>query len=398
MKNKLLALLLALPLSSFAVNLPPPVIPGAAAPLSVPSYQFSRGVPLSEFVLTVLEDNLKVPFFLCPEILDDKRLVGVSAKLPRDKAASVLSDLLRRYGYQLNRGDIYRVELVNKESAPTAKQRVLLRPSNRSVSYFAATLPSVFPDVKFSFESGANKDHVGLDAFYAQVSSDEERKAVESAVHQLDTPVQEVSIRAMLVEVSDDSRGGHGFLIASRLLSDRIGFSLGTQPTGNMVSFKAGSFEATAGVFDADSRFRTLTSPTIVVGHGKEGAINASTQIPYTTSTTVNNATQQNVAFIEAGTKLTVKPEILNGRISLSINLELSEAQPTAQGSTSVPSVIKRTITSNATIDNQSVLLLGGLSTQRESNTKNTFFGYALNSVKTDAQSELVLVLYAELR
>lgn len=374
-------------------------------PVSAPSAAINlRNYPLSEFCQTVLGDILKKPFVLSPEVIAaEDRLTYGNLKLSAKDAEGVLRKVLESRGFALQAGPIYYVtkaEIKDKDGKTVKvsdKQlRVTYQPKHRALEYFSETLPQVFPNAKFSFTKSDKKDAIGLDRFFALVD-EKDKESLDELFEQLDKPLPQVAVRAMLVEVSSDEKSGSGFKLATTLFADKLSFSVGAQPAGNVFVFKAGGVEAAFGVFDGDSRFRTLTSPSLVIEHSRTGDVLGGTKVPVSSSTTNQGATSQDTKYLDVGTKLSVKPEVLGDSISLNIKVELSEAQITSTGANSAPQLITRSANTQATVQNKSVLVIGGIAGEREARSANKLFGINWSSNSTSSQSELVLILYAEI-
>jgi general secretion pathway protein D len=118
-----------------------------------------------------------------------------------------------------------------------------------------------------------------------------------------------------------------------------------------------------------------VSSPRLLVLHGKEAKIDVVTEVPYilaTTSTTVggstgSSATTEQVAFKEAGIKLTVTPLVQEGGVvQMKIHQELSEIVATFN---TIPVIEKRVLDTDFSVANGQTVVLGGLLENRSSET-----------------------------
>ncbi|TAJ18474.1 MAG: type II secretion system protein GspD [Planctomycetota bacterium] len=116
-----------------------------------------------------------------------------------------------------------------------------------------------------------------------------------------------------------------------------------------------------------------VSSPRLLVLHGKEAKIDVVTEVPYiqaTTSTTVggstgSSATTEQVAFKEAGIKLTVTPLVQEGGVvQMKIHQELSEVVDTFN---TIPVIEKRTLDTDFSVAHGQTVVLGGLLENRSS-------------------------------
>lgn len=394
---------------SFAAESLPPAIPLPPLPTPTPAtvggLSFSRGITLAEFSRIVLEDILKKPFVLPPELISASQLVGVStSKLSPSTAESVLSKVLKSQGFELVPGPVYYVNKTIPPKDVSAKQLdwISYKPKNRQTSYFASTLPNVFPDVKFSFDKQAkgspgSGDQAGLDLFFAYVDVNQ-KKQLESVIAELDIPVPRVSLRALLVEVSSDDRKGSGIKLVASALAGRIGLSIDGGSTGHSFSISTkNGVDAVLSAFDGDTRFKTVSFPALQVFHAQTGRLQVATKIPYQTTTTADGVTKTSTEFQDVGTTVNLVPEVLGDTVSVSVKLELSDVASTSLGSGSASTVLTRNFSTQTSLKSGQAVLLGNIDSSRDTSNKSSLFGFNLSSERSVNSSELVLMLYAEI-
>jgi type II secretory pathway component GspD/PulD (secretin) len=121
------------------------------------------------------------------------------------------------------------------------------------------------------------------------------------------------------------------------------------------------------------SGLNLVSSPRLLVLHGKEAKIDVVTEIPYIQATSSTNvgggsagtATTEQVSFKEAGIKLTVTPLVQEGGVvQMKIHQELSEVVGTFN---TVPVIEKRTIDTDFNVADGQTVVLGGLLENRSS-------------------------------
>lgn len=367
--------------------------------------QFSRGISLAELTRLVLEDVLKKPFVLPPQLLAATQQVAVSnARFSPSTAEAVLSRVLRDNGFELQPGPVYYVAVippaVKKDPEKPLNDWLSYRPKHRPVSYFASALPQVFPDAKFSFDKAAkgapgSGEQAGLDVFFANIEP-KQRPELLRLIESLDVPVPRVVIRALLLEVSSDSRAGGGVKLAASALAGRLGVSIDAAPAGSAFTLHTGSVDLALTAFDGDSRFKTLSFPVLNVEHAQAGRFQVGSQIPIATSTTQDGVTTRTTEFRDVGTIMNVVPQVVGDSISVSVQLELSDVASTSTGTTTAPTILTRNLSTQTTLRSGSAVLLGNLQSSREGSSTGKLFGFKLNSDRSNTSGELVLMLYAE--
>lgn len=398
---KILPLLLLLPLTANASLSLPPSIP---VPPPVNQAQFSRGIPLAEFTRLILEDILKKPFVLSPELLSATQLVGLShSKLTAKSAESILRQVLDAQNFELRAGDVYYV-LPKKPVDKAGRIHFSYKPFCRPVSYFASALPAVFPDTQFSFKSASSdapgSDKLaGLDYFFAYIDPSQQHN-LSTVIASLDKPVPQVSVHAMLLEVSTDERSGSGVRLSATLLNDKLSLSFGSlsQNMSNAVVIKANNFEAAFGAFSGDARFKTLATPSLITNHAQSATLLGGTSFPVVTTTKEGERVTESTEYKDIGTSIKILPQVVGDTVTLSVDMSLSDVSATALGATSAPTLIKRSLTSQVTLSSGSVAVVGGLVSERQTQSSSgLFFFNSLNKDAVSMKSELVLVLYVDI-
>ncbi len=115
-----------------------------------------------------------------------------------------------------------------------------------------------------------------------------------------------------------------------------------------------------------EGKARTLSRPRIVVTSGKEASVNVGGEVPIQ-STTANSASQtfqSNVTFKQYGLTVTVTPTIKEGRIDISLNLQVSDidsATPITSSNGSNVAYKTRTAQTQLMLDDKQTVLLAGL-------------------------------------
>lgn len=398
-------LLLASANAIAASSLPPLPPPAPAVPAASVELNFSRGVPLSEFCRIVLEDVLSVPFVLSQDVLQSTVVVGVHAvrRSPKD-AESILRQVLTSNDFVVE--VVGRIHYVRKVPPKPVDAVTTVdfdyRPKHHRISYFASSLPAAFPEATFSFGKGGVKDDAsaGLRVFHIRAPV-KDKQAMLSFIRELDQPSPQVLVRAFLVDVSTDARDARGVQLVTNLLGSKLSVQAGTAVSTNTIRFSVPSLDILASALNANSGFRTSASPVLVLENGESGKLLGGAQVPVLSGTTTapgSGAVSQSIEYRDTGTNLTVTPTVIGSQISLSVSLEVSDAVATSTGVSSSPTLLTRSASSRITLQNKSALVMGGLVSEKTSDTSNSFLGLIpFSRERSSSRSETVLVLYAEL-
>ncbi len=226
-------------------------------------------------------------------------------------------------------------------------------------------------------------------------------KELNSVIRRLDVRRSQVLVEALIAEVSltkeaelgiqwlgasdellestsvdDDTTAGEA--IASLLGSSAIsqGTLVGLLQGGGM------SFAAIGRALDNDSDSNILSTPSILTLDNHEAEITVGQEVPFTTgsyTTTTGDATNpfQTITREDVGLTLKITPQISKGNaVVLDIDQEISSVVPGTAANDN-PITSKRTIKTKVVVDDESILVLGGLIDDRisESETRIPLLG-----------------------
>ncbi|WP_256857740.1 hypothetical protein [Solemya velum gill symbiont] len=126
------------------------------------------------------------------------------------------------------------------------------------------------------------------------------------------------------------------------------------------------SFAAIGRALDNDSDSNILSTPSILTLDNHEAEITVGQEVPFTTgsyTTTTGDATNpfQTITREDVGLTLKITPQISKGKaVVLDIDQEISSVVPGSAASDN-PITSKRTIKTKVVVDDESILVLGGL-------------------------------------
>lgn len=271
---------------------------------------------------------------------------------------------------------------------------------------------------------------------------------VKSVLSQLDVPPLQVAVSVIIAEVqlNDELKYGVQFFLNQSAKS--VG-SIGFSPTAGNITQGAAStitsaltggtttvtqtaapalastlapsngFNFIAGgaasptvilsALDSISKVHILSTPSIVVMENKPATLEVGNQVPVTTQSAQSNLTADaptvnSVTYLDTGIILKIIPRIgRNGVVDMQVDQEISSVVPDATGSTTstlTPTISKRRIASDISVNSGQNVLLAGLvtDTRSKSNGQVPFVGPTLGNLlgNTDnivSRTELVVFI-----
>jgi general secretion pathway protein D len=246
-------------------------------------------------------------------------------------------------------------------------------------------------------------------------------KSILTYLEKLDTPPRQVLIDATVAEftLSDQFQFGVEWMMKNSYKNGtytaqtlgNIGVTTTTGVVGQFLS-NSQKFQAVVNAAQTKGLVRILSNPRIMVIDNQEATIQVGTDVPVLTgqiaaagiTTSTGGATVlQNVQYQSTGIILKVKPLInTEGLLTLSLNLEVSEAQPNATSSVNSPAISTRKIATNIVAAHGESVMLGGLISENKQITDNKvpflgdvpLLGYLFKkNSQTLSRTELVIIL-----
>lgn len=387
-----------------------------------------QDVTVSTLARVVLDDVAGASLIVAPEVLEDDR--PVSFVLKKATVAGALKQLayvldLRGFGLQQVDG-VYR--LAKKEDE--ALQVFVYQPKYRGVSYLADLLGGVIPRAAiasqrlvssgmqgqappvssmpapvetgtnaFSVIDKADKDALVIKAKAAEIA------LVRQVLEQVDKPVPEMIVKAVLLEVQTGETEASAVDLVASLLSKGLG-SVSVNYKGGTVTdagikVQIGGIEAVWSALSSDKRFRVLSAPQVRVKSGGSAKFSVGAETPVLGSIQYqgNGQSQQSIEYKPSGVILDLQPQIRGEQAELKVVQQLSSFAKTETGVNGSPTLMKRELTSTVMVGPREVILLGGLDEERTTDSNYGFFFLPkwLRSTGSDKQkTEIVLMLHVE--
>lgn len=224
-------------------------------------------------------------------------------------------------------------------------------------------------------------------------------ETMRAVIAELDSRRSQVLVEAIIVEVSedlakdlgvewqtnletDDAVYASGSLLPS-VLADGINFSDGVVSAGSGLSlgyFRRGSLRAVIRALEGNSKANILSTPSIVALDNEQASILVGSNVPFITGSLQRPGDEnpfQTIQRQDIGITLEIKPRINN---SNSLTLEIAQkVESLGQSDARTADIItnKRELSTRVLIENDDVLVLGGLIQDevRETETKVPILG-----------------------
>jgi len=211
------------------------------------------------------------------------------------------------------------------------------------------------------------------------ISAPDDYGKIRGIIQELDLKREQVLVEALIIEISlddDESLGfdwnaiidtGYG---VGGVVSTNTGLMKESVQTGGLAGLTVGLLDGTVpsvwAILNANketTNFKVLSTPEIVTIDNQEATITISEQIPFLTSSRVdeNNNVIATYDYKDIGIVLKITPHInKNGYITMEINQQVKKI---VEGTALLenPSVYNREITSKITVKNERTIVIGGL-------------------------------------
>lgn len=221
----------------------------------------------------------------------------------------------------------------------------------------------------------------------------EGNRIVSELISQLDTRPQQVMISAVFGKITlgknDETGVNYGFLsndLAGGFDNNGLispGDIDGTSFTGLVSALSGGGFNiygayrnmaATLSALTAKTNFEVISSPVIYAANNQVGLLSSGQRIavPTNTITTDTGSQNTNIEFRDVLLRLEVVP-LINSQEEVTLRISLLNED--VQGSQTIdgediPTIVTESVDTTVTVPNRAAVVLGGLITESESNTR----------------------------
>lgn len=341
-------------------------------------------VPLPKAINIIYDEVLEKPFMMSPVLVQDKRQVSFKVTKNED-----FEKFVQRYLQNLN-VKVYTkngVDYLEYVEPKVLRKSFVYTPVYRNANYLAELLKSnIEGDNGQSVTASADK--------LVYYGTNEDIARVKNVLMAADTKGGEVVVTGYVYEVQTEEKEGSGINLLAKLLSGKLGIGIGAkQNYENFITLHAGNLDAMIELFNTDTRFHVVSSPTLRVKSGSTGNFSVGADVPVISDFTERNGKIiQSVQYRQSGVIFNIEPVVKTNAIDLKINQQLSNFIKTDTGVNNTPTLIKRDLVTDVTVKSGDVIVLGGLAQNKMNETetgfsflpKNLFTGKSKSNEKTD--------------
>lgn len=397
-------------------------------------------LPVSELVTILYRDVLRVPYVVAPEVSTDRRTVSIRLDASPEQARAQVVAYLHAMGLTVNSvagvdqitsaggmglnpagNGVYSPASASPVSgapamafaspaAPAAKPAPLAvgyyHPRYRDPAYIADVLRGVFPGLKFGTRQQTQSEQGTVDLANAPdllvfAGTDEDVAKARELVGQLDTQQAELDIKATVYEVQTGHTNQSALSVALNVLGGKLlgGYLTGGASTAldTFAHLHTKNVDAVVSALNSDNRFRVVTSPSLRTRSGAQATLTSGSQVPVLGAVTYEGAAAQPVQSVEyrdSGVILKVRPIVHRDVIDLDVSQEISSFAKTDTGVNGSPTLNKRSLDNQLSMQSGDVVVIGGLT--QDSNTvahSGLLKGFLGTRTKETARTEVLLVL-----
>ncbi|EFN2497925.1 hypothetical protein HJC44_002765 [Escherichia coli] len=364
-------------------------------------------VKLPEAISLIYSEVLKVPYMLDPQLVNDERMITFRLTPDIDER-----EFVTRYLGNMNIR-IWTKKGVDFIAPYTPKEPVKPRytwtytPQYRSVAYLSDILGgyvsgsfnnsgAVISDDSLKGSSGASNYINRTGDILVYYGTKEDIAILKTLVTSLDTMSDEVVVSGYVFEVQTSQSDGSGILLAAKILSDKFNISVGAAGLDNFINIRTGSIDAIFNLLKTDSRFTVVSAPRLRVKNNASASFSVGSDVPVLGSVTVNNnTTTQSVEYRSSGVLFNVTPSIKSRTMDLKIQQQLSNFVTTETGVNNSPTLIKRDVTTEVSLADGDIILLGGLAEQKDSKASS---GWSVFGSRTSESNKTDIMVMLQVR
>lgn len=371
-------------------------------------------VPLSQLLLTFYDQCEKKGVVIDPSVkaLDEPYTLN-TPEMSCSSFKVMLSDLMNRAGVELVKANGYDVTkpLAAKDDRE-GFQQFIYRPRYRDALELADMSMLIVRKGSYAHQrrgapvqmvagqtsvpdtgsNGASITSKGIDklVFYGPPN---EVEAIQRLMTQIDVPGSQVEISAGVYEFQSGVGVGSAVNAAVSLFKSKIGLTIGTPSVGgSILKLDLPSIDVALSLLDNDNRFHYVARPKVLVKDGQEVSFTAGQDVRVVGQVTIdrNGNPIQSIATMNAGVSLIATPSIRGDIVDLVLRQLVSDFVPSPN---SEPSVVRRELNTNLMMQPGYVYVVGGLQTNRKTQSKHKFFGYTVGDKFESSDTEIILLI-----
>ncbi|MEQ9936408.1 type II secretion system protein GspD [Pectobacterium polonicum] len=355
-----------------------------------------KGVAVPDALSVFYTQILKKPFRLSPDVVSMPEKISFRL-MPEQDARQFLIDYMSDIGISVktkNGADFFYKPVRVEKKAPQFSYTY--QPLYRSPEYLAVQLKTLVDDgSRFAQGDGTNSDSL---VFYG---SRADIRRISDVLPQLDIQADEVLVSGYVYEVQNSARDGSGLQLAANLLNTKLNFQIGGSSRGydNFLKISTGSMSALVELFKTDNRFNVVSSPTLRARSGADARFSVGSSTPTLGNVSFQGQSAvQSVVYRDSGIIFSVSPMVRKSVIDLKISQEMSNFTATDNGVNASPTLIKREISTDISLADGEIILLGGLAEQKNTDSKTGFSLLPLFTSEGSDSSKTDIVVVLQVR
>jgi general secretion pathway protein D len=383
------------------------------------TFNFNQ-ISVSQAVSLIYGEVLKTDYVIDPEVLTDARLVSFRYRKSDGHVRPFALAFLKSLGYavQNTSGVDYVTKAKTPEVAQVDDEVKVYRPRFRDASYLSRVLSPLFKGKFTVTRQIVPPVNAGVTQNVAPTSAagvidqeadillfsglSKEVAMLDKLLGQVDVSKGEIAVKAVIYEVSGTKSEGSAFQALFNLLTSKVGVSINAsaKDLGNGLKISAVGFDALVTAVASDSRFKLMSQPRLRVRSGELAKIVVGQDVPTLGAVTYQQGGNavQSVQYQSAGTILTISPQVRDDVIDAKVSQQLSNFVATTTGVNASPTLIKRSLDTSITAGSGDVIVLGGLTETKSTNSKTglSFIPWALGRQEEDTTVDVLVILQLE--
>lgn len=378
-------------------------------------------ISLYDLVKLTYGEIAQKSFYLSPELIDSKEPLTLSVKNTQPaKLVQIVGETLRASGFEV----IDKPDLTIIRKAKPEDEIIVYRPKYRSAKFLADVVRPLIPSAEFQQPRQQSEpiaeaaqpetkrqnqqrsqphqqDEQAADQVAFRVKTTDRRK-LEKLLADLDFPTGEVLLKAAVFEVGTNRQDGSALELALTIVNPFLGVQaqVGSIVAGNFLSVNLdGKLNAVISALERDNRFKSISRPQVRVRNGAKAEFTVGQDVPILGNTTTTaQGTVQAVEYKPSGIILTATPQIRQNEIELQLHQELSSFITTNTGVNNSPTLTKRAVKTNMTIQPGEVVILAGLQDDKTEHQQSRvpFLGWLTGDQQKTDQVEVLIFIEAQ--
>jgi type II secretory pathway component GspD/PulD (secretin) len=399
------------------------IVTGTASASEAVNMRFDR-VPLADFVKVVFGDLLQKPYVI-EDGVTDKTLSMRLEQIPRERVALVAARLLDGAGLEVveDAGIVF-------VGAKRAGDKVLTyRVRHRPAAYLRDLLKQAFPAVQITTAThreprkmasalaegqtttgaiGTGTTEPATSAHASSVPAQDDAghivlrasrsdvRAILDVLELVDTPADQVHVRAVAYDVQTDAGQGSALDLAVTVLGGRLSLSMtgGTLTGAQALTVAGSSVQAVASILDADSRFKSVARPSVRVRSGAQARFSVGQEVPTLGAVVTNQGgLSQSITYRQAGVIFEVLPHVREGGVDVQLRQTISGFRLTETSTLNSPTLSKRELETELRARPGDVIVVAGLESDEETDKEHRVFGFTVVDQKATVKRQTLLLL-----